>query len=112
MERHAGLPQRLKESILGPKGTTDPALRRAVAARSGELAGGPPTDVAAIPENLRAYVDTVSRHAYRITDQDVEALRRAGYSEDTIFEVSAAASVGAGMALLERGLAALKGDRR
>ena len=112
MERHAGLPQRLKESILGPKGTVDPALRRAAEARAGELAGGPPADVAAIPEDLRAYVDTVARHAYRVTDEDVEALRRAGYSEDAIFEVSAAVSVGAGMARLERGLAALKGGRR
>ena len=112
MERHAGLPQHLKESIQGPKGTTDPALRRAVKARAEEIAGGPPADASAIPEGLREYVDTVARHAYRITDEDVEALRRAGYSEDTIFEVSAAAAVGAGMARLERGLAALKGGRR
>lgn len=112
MERHAGLPQRLKESILGPRGKTDPALRRAVEARAEELAGGRPADAAAIPEALRAYVDTVARHAHRVTGEDVEALGRAGYSEDAIFEVSAAAAVGAGMARLERGLAALKGGAR
>ena len=112
MERHAGLPQRLKESILGPKGKTDAALRRAVEARAEELAGGPPADVAAIPDNLRATVDAVSRHAYRVTDEDVQGLLRAGYSEDDVFEIFAAASVGAGLARLERGLAALKGERR
>lgn len=112
MERHAGLPQRLKESILGPQGKTDAALRRAVEARAEELAGGPPADVAAIPDNLRETVDTVSLHAYRITDEDVQTLLRAGYSEDDLFEIFAAASVGAGMERLERGLAALKGDRR
>ncbi|HEV2843572.1 MAG TPA: hypothetical protein VG477_01895 [Thermoanaerobaculia bacterium] len=112
MERHAGLPQRLKESILGPKGETGPALRRAVEARAEELAGGPPADVTAIPEDLREYVDTVARHAHRITGEDIQTLRRAGYSEDTLFEVSAAAAVGAGMARLERGRAARKGGRR
>lgn len=112
MERHAGLPQRLKESILGPKGKTGPDLRRAIEARAEELAGGPPAEAAAIPENLREYLDTVALHAHRITDEDIQALLRAGYSEDAIFEISAAASVGAGMARLERGLAALKGSRR
>lgn len=112
MERHAGLPQGLKESILGPKGKTDPALRRAIEARAEELAAGPPAETAAIPDNLREYVDTVALHAYRITDEDIQALLRAGYSEDAIFEISAAAAVGAGMARLERGLAALKGSRR
>ncbi|HEY9421873.1 MAG TPA: hypothetical protein VIW92_10710, partial [Thermoanaerobaculia bacterium] len=58
------------------------------------------------------YLDTVALHAHRITDEDIQALLRAGYSEDAIFEISAAASVGAGMARLERGLAALKGGRR
>jgi len=111
MERHAGLPQRLKESVLGPQGTTDAALRRAIEARAEELAGGPPADAAAIPDNLRETVDALSLHAYRITDEDVEALRRAGYSEDDLFEIFAAASVGAGMARLERGLAALRGGR-
>lgn len=112
MERHAGLPQGLKESILGPKGKVDLALRRAVEARAEELAGGAPADIAAIPDNLRGYVDTVTLHAYRITDEDLQALLRAGYSEDAVFEISAAAAVGAGMARLERGLAALKGGRR
>lgn len=108
MERHAGLAQRLRDSVLGPAGKLDPALRRAVLARAMELSGGPPADVSAIPENLREYVDTVARHAYRITPEDLDPLRAAGYSEDDLFEISAAAAVGAGFSRLERGLAALR----
>jgi hypothetical protein len=37
-------------------------------------------------------------------------LRRAGYSEDAIFEITVSAALGAGMIRLERGLAAMKGD--
>ena len=112
MERHAGLPQGLKESILGPQGTVDLGLRQAIEARAEELAGGAPAETAAIPENLREYVDTVALHAYRITDEDIQTLLRSGYSEDAVFEISTAAAVGAGMARLERGLAALKGSPR
>lgn len=56
---------------------------------------------------LRDYVDKVARHAYRVTDEDVAALKRAGYSEDAIFEVTAAAALGAAILRLERGLIVL-----
>jgi hypothetical protein len=42
----------------------------------------------------------------------VAALRRAGYSEDAIFETAISAAIGGGLARLERGLAALEGDKR
>lgn len=67
--------------------------------------------VAELPADLRAYVDKVAKHAYRITDEDVEALTRAGYSEDAIFEITAAAALGAAIARLERGLIALHESR-
>ena len=46
-----------------------------------------------------------------MTDADMDALRKAGYSEDAIFDITASAAVGAGLGRLERGLAALKGER-
>jgi hypothetical protein len=55
----------------------------------------------------RPAYEKVARHAYRITDEDVGALRSNGYSEDAIFEVTLAAAIGAGLARMERGLAAL-----
>jgi alkylhydroperoxidase family enzyme len=50
-----------------------------------------------VPEPFRAYVDTVRRHAYLVTDADVEALKAAGYDEDAIFEQTVGAAVAAGL---------------
>jgi hypothetical protein len=112
MNRYANLAERLRGSVLEGKGETRPELRRAVAARAAELAGRPDAEPAKeIPENLREYVDAVSLHAHRLTGADVDALRRAGYSEEEIFEISVSVAVGAGLTRLERGLAALNASR-
>ena len=66
---------------------------------------------AQLPAPLDTYVDKVARHAYKVTDDDIVALRQAGYSEDAIFEVTLSAALGAGMSRLERGLAMLKGGQ-
>lgn len=112
MARYADLAENQRRAILESQGVTDPALRHAAFARSVELSGGPAAGAGGIPENLRGYIDAVALHAYRITDEDLQELRRAGYSEDAIFEVSVAASVGAGLARLERGLSVLRGGER
>lgn len=109
MGRYTDLAESQRRAVLESEGVTDPALRRAVFARSAELSGGPAAGAGEILEDLREYVDTVALHAYRITDEDLQELRRAGYSEDAIFEISVAASVGAGLARLERGLSVLQG---
>jgi alkylhydroperoxidase family enzyme len=57
----------------------------------------------ASPE-FAAYLDKVGRHAYKVTDADVQALKDAGYSDDEIFEQTVAAAVGAGLYRLEKGL--------
>jgi alkylhydroperoxidase family enzyme len=59
------------------------------------------------PPELEAYLDKVRRHAYRITDEDVEALTRAGYSDDVVFELTVAAAVAAGLERLDAGLRVL-----
>jgi len=114
MGRYDELAENQRRAILDSQGVTEPSLRRAVAARAAALGGGPavPADITGeIPEPFRAYVDAVALHAYRITDEDVAALRREE-SEDAVFEVSVAAAVGAGLARLERGLAILRGGVR
>ncbi len=63
-----------------------------------------------MPAALRSYVDKVAHHAYKVTDEDVAALQAAGHSDDSIFEVTVAAAVGAAMHRLARGLAALRGE--
>ena len=109
MDRYANLAENQRKAVLGP-GVTDPSLRRAVFARAVELAGGvaAPADFE-IPAELRKFVDDVALHAWRTTDEEVEALRRAGYSEEAIYEISVTVSAGAGLERLERGLAALRG---
>jgi alkylhydroperoxidase family enzyme len=92
----------------GP-GSCDPALRRAVEAYAAHHSGAADQPAPELPADLIAYVDKVTRHADQITDNDVRALQAAGYSEDAIFEITLCASLGAGLARLERGLLALEG---
>ena len=63
-----------------------------------------------VPAAVAGFVDKVARRAYTVTDDDIMALRQAGYSEDAIFEITASAAVGAALGRLERGLAALRGE--
>ena len=39
-------------------------------------------------------VEKVADHAYRVTDEDVAAVRAAGLSEDQIFEIVVCAAIG------------------
>lgn len=122
-DRYQGMVGRLRHAVLRGSGDTDPSVRaaieaRAAAAASASGAGEPREETGAgtgagfqeVPESARAFVDKVIRHAYRVTDGDVEALRAAGLSEDAIFELTTSAAVGAGRGRLERGLAALGGE--
>jgi hypothetical protein len=113
MGRYDELVENQRRAVLESQGVTERPLRRAVAARAAALCGGPVSEEASaeIPETLRAYVDSIALHAYRITDEDIAALCRER-SEDEIFEVSVAAAMGAGLARLERGLAILRGGGR
>jgi alkylhydroperoxidase family enzyme len=112
MDRHMPLFRDLVRSILTTPGDTDPALRRTIEARSAELGGGLGERPAPgeVPEALRAYVDKVALHAYKVTDRDIDELKKAGYSEDAIFEITLSAALGAGQSRLERALAALEGE--
>jgi alkylhydroperoxidase family enzyme len=56
---------------------------------------------------LAHYVNVVRRHAYRITDEDVEHLRDVGLDDDAIFELTVAAALGAGAERLRAGLSLL-----
>jgi hypothetical protein len=109
MNRYLDRVESLKNSVLSGRGATEPALRRAIEARSAELGGRPGAPASGeLPPDLREHVDKIALHAYEVTEEDVAALKAAGYSEDAIFEISIAAALGAGMSRLERGLAALR----
>jgi alkylhydroperoxidase family enzyme len=107
--RYAALTERLVESVLATHGHTASELRRAVLARAARLGGRPGTGDG-VPASLAAYVDKVALHAYKVTDEDLAALQRAGNSDDALFEVTVSAALGAALGRLERGLAALHGE--
>ena len=107
--RYPSKVQTAVNALLTKPAASTPALRQAVEAYAARLGGGvrPAQD---LPAELVDYVKKVALYAYKVTDQDVQKLREMGYSEDVIFEITLCASVGAGLARLERGLQALKGD--
>jgi alkylhydroperoxidase family enzyme len=92
--RFDSLAEATKNAVLRGPGRTSPELRTAVAR------GEPPPELAAL-------VDKIRRWAYRVTDEDLEALR-SKYDEDQLFELVIAASVGAADERLRAGLKALE----
>jgi alkylhydroperoxidase family enzyme len=57
---------------------------------------------------LGEYVKKVTHNAYKITDDDIVLLRKAGYSEDEIFEATVSAALRAGLVRIESGLKSLE----
>jgi len=109
LRQHVAKIQTLVDSVLNSRGDSDPELRRAVEQRAAAHNGRLPEGGVQLPPELAGYVDKIARHAYKVTDEDIESLRDAGLSEDAIFELTLCAALGAGMVRLERGMAAMKG---
>jgi alkylhydroperoxidase family enzyme len=59
------------------------------------------------PPDFAPYLDKVRKNAYKVTDEDIEALKGAGYAEDVIFEQTVSVAVGAGLERLKAGLEVL-----
>lgn len=53
------------------------------------------------PEVMRPYLEKVRAGAYRVTDADVDELKRAGVTEDAIFEATVAVAIGEGLRRLD-----------
>jgi hypothetical protein len=102
---------KLAAAPVSSPGVESTALRQAICARAAALGGWPLPAAPGVelPPAVARYADKVAREAYAMTDDDVAALRRAGYPDDAIFEITLCAALGAGRARLERGLAALEG---
>jgi hypothetical protein len=49
------------------------------------------------PSALASYLEKVLVGAYQVTDEDLAALRAAGYSESEIFEATVHTALGAGL---------------
>jgi hypothetical protein len=64
-------------------------------------------DNAGLAEPLRTLIDKVAKHAYKVTDEDIAAVKASGLSEDQIFEIVVCGAVGQATRQYERALAAL-----
>lgn len=60
-----------------------------------------------LTEPVRALVEKVALHAWRVTDEDIQAVRASGLSEDQIFEIAVCAAVGESNRQMGAALAAL-----
>ena len=80
----------LRNRVTEGPGMLSVAVRRAAAS------GG------SVPTEAQAYVDKIRRHAYKVGDGDVEALKASGWSEDEIFELTVATALEAGVSRWER----------
>jgi alkylhydroperoxidase family enzyme len=98
--RFAGKVRDLEHRVLEQPGALDPTIRRAAARGEG------------LPPDLAPYVDKVRRHAYLVTDADIDSLRSAGYTEDQIFELTVATAFGAAAMRLHAGMDALEALER
>src|SRR5262245_40085511 len=85
----------LEDAVLKSPGHTDPQLRARIAERRD------------VPADLRALLDKIEERAYQVTDADLAALKTS-YSEDELFEIVVAASLGSALARLRAGLRALE----
>jgi alkylhydroperoxidase family enzyme len=88
------------------------ALRVAVVDGRGELDASVRSalfDGQDAPPEAAPFVDKVRRHAYKITDGDVDALLASGWSEEQVFELTVATALGEGGRRLEAALRAMGG---
>lgn len=95
------------DDALTAPGDLDPATRLAFMERAIDVSIGEP-DVHSVPVSLASFADNVTRHAYRVRDADVTSLLHAGHAQDAVFEALVATAMGAGLARLACGLAALE----
>lgn len=85
---HGGPVENLRYAVFQGPGVTDPAVRRA--AGSGE---GP----------WQSYVALVRDASYRVGAEDIDRLVSGGLDEESVFEITVAAAVGAALASFDAG---------
>jgi len=94
-DRWAQLRAKTAEAVLRGPGHAPAALRSSVAKGEG-------------PSEITRIVEKIRKHAYRVTDEDIEALR-SKYTEDQIFELVVATAVGVAGDKLDKAMAAIEG---
>jgi hypothetical protein len=60
------------------------------------------------PRELSEFLEKARHASYRVTDEDIEALKRTGLSEDEIYELTVAAVVGVALERLDAAKRAMR----
>jgi uncharacterized protein YciW len=95
--RHAKALARLEERLRNGPGELSPRVRAAA------IDGEPLQDQLA-----QGYLETLRRHAYKLTDRRLEELGQAGWTDGQVFELTVTAAFGASKRRLDAGLRALR----
>jgi hypothetical protein len=90
------LHQAIVTRILKGEGMASPSQRQAA------------FDNASLAGPLGILIDKVARYAYKITDEDIEAVKALGVSEDQIFELVVCAAVGSATRQYDNALALIR----
>lgn len=101
--------ERGRERMLSADGETSPELRRAVEAFVTAQWGVTRPGAPEVPPELVGYLKKLARGAYKLVDEDVSALREAGYSTDALYELTMVGATGAALVGLEQLFGALYG---
>lgn len=91
---HANLRDLVLQTVLEGPAETNSALRKSVA------------EATFVRKDLKALVDKIHRHAYKVTDEDI-AKPQVKYGDDQMFEIVVSAALGASQMRLMAGLEAL-----
>ncbi len=97
----------ISKSVMAGPGETTTALRTAVTRYAETTTIEQSANTEEIPDALLPYLNKIIHHAYKTTDADFEHLKRQGYSEDELFELTISAAFGAGLARYQKGLSLL-----
>lgn len=96
---HANKMERLRYAVVWGPGSLEPHVRQSFT--EGDYGFSP----------LGAFAQKVAEHAFRVTDEDIQQLHRAHYTDDQIFEAAVSAALGAGLYRLECILTLLRDKR-
>lgn len=100
----------LVSAVLGESGSSPAGTRRAALEFAERLSVSDEMP-SLLPPAVGSFVAKVARDPHSVGNDDFEALRRSGLSEEEVFEIIAATSVGTGLRRWNAGMGALRGER-
>ncbi|MEM7330786.1 MAG: hypothetical protein AAF490_01750 [Chloroflexota bacterium] len=102
---------RARVPLLTTPGKTTSELRQAAEAFTAVQRGQSRPKHDSLPKGLERYLKKVALYAYKIVDRQVEALKKEGYTDEMIYEITIAGAYGAALVGVERLFEVLYGEK-